>query len=106
LSNAQTFAITENVPAISASATHGRSLQNVTVSGQIFDQALEDHQVRVDWGDGTVQVVDLGSGRGGVFSLSHHFKAQGPRVRTIKLTARDDVGTLSPPVVLHVKVHK
>ena len=106
LSNAQKFAITENVPAISASATHGRSLQNVTVSGQVFDKALEDHQVRVDWGDGTVQTLHLGSGRGGPFSLFHHYKGRGPRVRTIKLTARDDVGTVSSPLLLHVRVHR
>ena len=106
LSNAQTFSITENVPALSASATHGRSLQNVTVSGQVFDQAFEDHQVRVDWGDGTVQTLDLGSGRGGPFSVFHHYKRGGPRVRTINLTARDDVGTVSSPLVLHVRVHK
>jgi hypothetical protein len=106
LSNAQTFAITENVPAISASATHGRSLQDVTVSGQVFDQALEDHQVRINWGDGTVQTLDLGSSRGGPFALFHHFSGRGPRVRNITLTALDDVGTVSPPQVLHVKVHK
>ena len=106
LSNAQKFGITENVPALSASATHGRSLQNVTVSGQVFDQALEDHQVRIDWGDGTVQVLDLGSGRGGPFSLFHHYSGRGPRVRTINLTARDDVGTVSSPLLLHVRVHR
>ena len=106
LSNGQQFAITENVPALNASAKHGRSLQDVTVSGQVFDQALEDHQVRVDWGDGTVQVLDLGSGRGGPFSLSHHFKGRGPRVRTINFTARDDAGTVSPTLSLRVRVHR
>jgi hypothetical protein len=94
------------VPAISASATHGRSLQNVTVSGQVFDQALEDHQVRVDFGDGTVQTLNLGLGRGGRFSLFHHFKGGGPRVRTINVTALDDVGTASTTLQLHVRVHK
>ena len=106
LSNAQTFSITENVPAVSASVSQGRSLQNVTVSGQVVDQAFEDHQVRVDWGDGTIQVLDLGSGRGGPFSLFHHYKRGGPRVRTINLTARDDVGTVSPTLLLHVRVHR
>ena len=96
LSNTQTFSITENVPAVSASvSSKGRSSYNVTLSGQVVDQAFEDHQVRVDWGDGTVQMLDLGSGRGGSFSVNHHYKKGGPRVRTINLTARDDVGTVS-----------
>jgi hypothetical protein len=106
LSNAQTFSITDNVPVLSASVSQGRSLQNVTLSGNVVDQALEDHQIRVDWGDGTVQTLDLGSGRGGPFSVFHHYKGGGPRVRTINLTARDDVGTVSTPLLLHVRIHR
>jgi hypothetical protein len=106
LSNAQTFTITENVPAINASVSQGRSLQNVTLSGQIVDQALEDHQVRVDWGDGTIQVLNLSHARGGPFSVFHHYKRGGPRVRTINVTARDDVGTVSNTLLIPVRVHK
>jgi len=105
LSNAQTFSITDKVPALSASVRQGRSLRDVTVSGQVVDQAFEGHQVRVDWGDGTIQVLDLGSGRGGPFSVFHHYKRGGPRVRTINLTARDDVGTVSATLLLPVRVH-
>jgi hypothetical protein len=106
ISNAQTFGITEYVPVLSASFAQGRSSQYVTLYGQVVDPALEDHQVRVDWGDGSIQVLDLGSGRGGPFSAFHHFKRGGPRVRTISLTALDDVGTSSPPLLLHVRVHR
>jgi hypothetical protein len=106
LSNHQQFSITENVPVLSASVAHGRSLQNVTVSGQVVDQAIEDHQVRVDWGDGAIQVLDLGSHPGGPFSLSHHYKMGGPRVRTVKLTARDDAGTVSRTLLLGVRLHQ
>ncbi len=106
VSNAQTFSITDTVPVVSASVLPRRSLQNVTLSGQVVDQALEDHQVRIDWGDGTIQVLDLGSGRGGPFSVSHHYKRGGPRVRTINVTAQDDVGTVSAPLLLTVRVHK
>jgi hypothetical protein len=81
-------------------------LQNVTLIGQVADQALEDHQVRVDWGDGTIQVLNLGSARGGPFSVFHHYKRGGPRVRTINLTARDDVGTVSNTLLIPVRVHK
>jgi hypothetical protein len=105
-SNAQAFSITENVPAPSASVTHGRSRQNVTLYGQVVDPASEDHQVRINWGDGTIQVLDLGSDRGGPFSVFHHFRRRGPRVRTIELTARDDVGTVSTTLRLYVRVHR
>jgi hypothetical protein len=105
LSNAQAFSITENVPTVSASVSHGRSLQNVTLSGTVVDQALEDHRVRIDWGDGTIQVLDLGSARGGPFSAFHHYKRGGPRLRTISLTARDDVGTTSSTLRIPVRVH-
>jgi hypothetical protein len=64
---------------------------------------LEDHQVRINWGDGTIQVLDLGVGRGGRFSVNHHYESGGPRARTIILTARDDVGTVSAPLVLNVR---
>jgi hypothetical protein len=105
LSNAQTFSVSENVPALSASVNHGRSRQNVTLFGQVIDQALEDHRVRIDWGDGTIQVLDLGPGKGGPFSVFHHYGRKGPRVRTINLTAVDDVGTASAPLALSVRVH-
>jgi hypothetical protein len=104
-SNAQTFKITENVPALSASVKQDRSLQNVTLFGQVIDQAFEDHQVRVDWGDGTLQVLDLSSGRGGPFSVLHHYQNTGPRVRTIRMTALDDVGTASATLLFNVRVH-
>jgi len=106
LSNAQTFSITDNVPTVSASVSHGRSLQYVTLSGQVVDQALEDHQVRINWGDGTIQVLDLGSGRGGPFSAFHHYGKRGPHVRTISLTAQDDVGTTSSILRIPVRIHR
>jgi hypothetical protein len=106
LSNAQTFSITESVPMVSASVQQGRILQNVTLSGQVVDQAIEDHRVRVDWGDGTVQTLDLGSGPGGPFSVFHHYKGGGPRVRTVKVTALDDVVTVSNTRTYPVHVHR
>jgi hypothetical protein len=105
-SNAQTFGITESVPTVSASVSRGLYSRAVTLSVQLVDQAFEGHQVRIDWGDGTIQVLDLGAGRGGPFSVSHHFKRRGPRVRTINLTALDDVGAVSAPLLLTVRVHK
>jgi hypothetical protein len=106
LSNVRTFTITENVPGVSASVKQSSSLQNVTLSGHVVDQAFEDHKVQVDWGDGTIQVLDLGSARGGPFSVSHQYSKTGPRTETITLTAFDDVGTASAPLRFTVRVHK
>jgi hypothetical protein len=108
LSNAATFVITENVPGLSATITQEHNSPNVTVKGQVFDQALEGHRVRIDWGDGTVDVVDLGSSRGGAFSMSHQYKKHGRHQRTatetIKVTALDDEGTASAVLMFSVRV--
>jgi hypothetical protein len=106
LSNAQTFTITDTVPALTATVQQDRSLQNVTLSGQVFDQASEGHRVRINWGDGVVQDVDLGVGPGGSFSVRHHFKKSGPRRRTITVTALDDEGTAGAPQTFSIRVHK
>jgi hypothetical protein len=106
LSGAQTFSITENVPAVSASVKYGRSSKYVTVVGQVVDQAFEDHKVLVNWGDGAIRVLDLGAGQGGAFSLTHHYRKRGRRLRTIHLTAQDDVGTVSPTIGLRVRAYK
>jgi hypothetical protein len=106
VSAAQTFTVTDNVPALNATISQGPSLQKVTISGQVGDQAFEGHKVRIKWGDGTVQTLDLGSGPGGSFSLSHKFKKQGPRRRIIVVTALDDEGTASAPVSFSVRVHR
>jgi hypothetical protein len=106
LSNAQTFVITENVPSLSATFTQSHNLQNVTLRGQVFDQAFEGHRVRISWGDGTSDIVDLGSSAGGPWSAFHHFRRNGPRRRTIVITAVDDVGTTSAPVTFSLLVHR
>jgi hypothetical protein len=106
LSNAQAFSITESVPAITASARQSRSLQNITITGQVVDQGREGHRVKIDWGDGTIQVLDLGSGGGGPFSVLHHFSRRGRRVTTIIVTAQDDVGTTSAALRFTLRVHR
>jgi hypothetical protein len=106
LSNAQTFAVTENVPSVSATVTQSRNLQGVTIKGQVFDQAPEGHRVRIDWGDGTIAVVDLGVSRGGAFAASHHYTRRGPRRRTVKVTALDDEGTASAVLTFSIRVHR
>jgi hypothetical protein len=106
LSNALAFSITDSVPAITASARQSRSLQNVRITGRVIDQALEGHRVTIDWGDGTIQVLDLGSGGGGPFSVFHHFSRRGRRVATITVTAQDDGGTTSAARSFTLRVHR
>lgn len=103
LSNAQTFSITESIPLIRATIAQSSSLQNVTLTGQIIDQAIEAHSVLIDWGDGTLQLIDLGSSRAAPFSLSHHFAPGVPRTRTIKVTGFDDKATASPTLQFVVR---
>jgi hypothetical protein len=106
LSNVQAFSITESVPAITSSARQSRSLQNVTITGQVIDQALEGHRVKINWGDGTIQMLDLGSGGGGPFSVLHHYSRRGRWVATIIVTAQDDVGTTSAPLSFTLRIRR
>jgi hypothetical protein len=103
-SNSRAFFITENVPTLTASVTPGTDFQQVTLSGQVVDQANGDHRVRVRWGDGQVQVLDLGLGTGGPFSVSHTFGSENPHHDTIVVTALDDAGVASPPLTFDVIV--
>jgi hypothetical protein len=104
-SNALTFRVTESVPVLTASALQGLTFQQVTVSGQVTDQAPEAHRVRINWGDGQVQILDLGVSPGGQFSATHTFAQPGhTRHDTIVVTALDDEGVASTPLKFDVIV--
>jgi hypothetical protein len=104
-SNSKTFRVTESIPQLTASVAQGQVFQQITVSGLVSDQAVEGHRVRVRWGDGQVDVLDLGVGQGGPFSVSHTF-AQPGHVHhdTIVVTALDDEGVASAPQTFDVIV--
>jgi hypothetical protein len=104
-SNARTFKVTESVPAIDASAVNGLTFQQIVLSGQVLDAAPEAHQVRIAWGDGQVQVLDLSANSDGQFSVTHTF-AQPGHVRhdTIVVTPLDDEGVAGHPLKLDVIV--
>jgi hypothetical protein len=105
LSNSTTFRVTESIPVLSASATQGQVFQQITVSGQVSDTAIEDHRVKVRWGDGQVDVLDLGISSGGPFSISHTFAQPGhTRHDAIVVTALDDAGAASAPQTFDVIV--
>jgi hypothetical protein len=104
-SNAKILHVTESVPAIDASVIQGLTFQEITLSGQVTDQAIEDHRVSIDWGDGQVQELDLPAGSDGQFTVSHTF-AQAGHVQpdTITVTALDDEGAASDPLQFDVLV--
>jgi hypothetical protein len=104
-SNAKTFVVTESIPVLTASAIQGLTFQQITVSGTVVDQASEAHRVRISWGDGQVQVINLGVGQGGPFSVTHTFAAsQHLHHDTIVVTALDDKGVASTPLKFDVIV--
>jgi hypothetical protein len=96
LSNTARFTVTESVPALMASATQGRIFQQITLSGLVSDQAAEDHKVRISWGDGKMEVIDLGVHANTPFTVSHTFAASKHLHHdTIRVTAIDDEGVAS-----------
>jgi uncharacterized protein (TIGR03437 family) len=96
-SNAVTLKVTDSAPALSASVAQGQIFQQFTLSGLVTDRAAEDHRVRIRWGDGAVQVIDLGVGSSAPFTVTHTFAQPPGHVRhdTIYVTALDDEGVAS-----------
>jgi hypothetical protein len=104
-SNSEKFTVTDSVPVLTASVIQGQMIQQITLNGLITDQAVEDHRVRINWGDGQVEVIDLGAGTGGTFSATHTFAAsQHLHHDTIVVTALDDEGVASAPLEFAVIV--
>jgi hypothetical protein len=104
-SNAERFTVTESVPALTASVTQGQIFREITLNGSVTDQAAEDHRVRINWGDGTVQVLDLGVNSSAPFSATHTFAASGHLHHdTIVVIALDDEGVASAPLTFDVIV--
>jgi IPT/TIG domain len=105
LSNAEKFTVTDSAPVLTASATQGQIFQQITLNGQVADQAIEAHRIRINWGDGQVEEIDLGVGSDGSFSASHTFAQSGDLHHdTIVVTALDDEGVASAPLTFDVIV--
>jgi hypothetical protein len=104
-SNAVTFKVTDSVPVLTASVTQGQIFQQFTLSGLVTDQAAEGHKVRINWGDGTVQTIDLGVSSSAPFAVTHTFAQPGHTHHdTIVVTALDDQGVASAPLKFDVIV--
>jgi hypothetical protein len=102
-----TVIVADFIPLIQAHVHHHEHQHHVTLTGTFFDAASEDHEVVVNWGDGTTSVLDLGISRTSPFSLDHqysgHFLAEhGGRVR-VTVTVIDDDGESSAPLVFNLK---
>jgi hypothetical protein len=104
-SNSEKFTVTDSVPALTASVTQGQVFQQITLSGLVTDQTVEAHRLRINWGDGVVQVVDLGVNASAPFSITHTYAtSQHLRHQTIVVTALDDEGVASAPLTFDVIV--
>jgi hypothetical protein len=104
-SNSVKFTVTDSVPMLTASVAQGQIFQQITLNGLVTDQAVEDHRVRINWGDGQVEVIDLGVGTGGTLSATHTFAAsEYLHHDTIVVTALDDEGAASAPLKFDVIV--
>jgi hypothetical protein len=103
-SNARTFHVKESVPAIDATVTQGQIFQEITLTGQVTDPALEAHPVRIHWGDGQVQTIDANPD--GSFTVRHTFVQPPGHVHhdTIVVRALDDEGVKSDRLVFDVLV--
>jgi hypothetical protein len=104
-SNAVKFTITHSAPELEASVARGLSFKDITLNGQVTDQAFEGHSVSIDWGDGVVQVLDLGVSSAASLSITHTFAASKHLYHdTIVVTALDDNGIASDSLTFDVIV--
>jgi hypothetical protein len=104
-SNSAKFTVTDSVPVLNASVTQGQVFQQITLDGLVTDQAAEAHRVRIDWGDGTKEVLELGVGSSSPFAVTHTFAQSGHLHHdTIVVTALDDEGVASAPLKFDVIV--
>jgi hypothetical protein len=104
-SNSVKFTVKDSVPELSATVTQGQIFRQINLNGLVTDPALEDHRVRVKWGDGTTQVIDLGVSSSAPFSISHTFAQPGHTHHdTIVVTALDDKDVASASLTFDVIV--
>jgi hypothetical protein len=99
------FTVTDTAPVLTASVTQGTTFQDFTLNGLVTDQATEGHRVRINWGDGSKQTLDLGVSSSSPFTATHTFAQHGHlRHDTIEVTALDDRGVASDPLTFDVIV--
>jgi hypothetical protein len=104
-SNSEKFTVTDSVPVLTAAVAQGQVFQQITLSGLVTDQTVEAHRLRINWGDGHVQVVDLGVNASAPFSLTHTYATSAHlRHETIVVTALDDEGVASAALKFDVIV--
>jgi hypothetical protein len=98
--------VADSVPVVHASLRHGHNPHEVFVTVNFSDSAREDHQLLINWGDGTTSLIDLGVGNGGTYVVSHLYHGHLRHHLQIVVTVLDDDGTSSAPVALTVNFNE
>ncbi len=105
-----TAQVEDSIPAVNAWMFRGRDRQRVYLFVQFTDLEREHHSARVDWGDGTVTEVRLGTSTEGFRFLTHRYSERfvehHPHGTQIVVTVADGDGTTSDPEVLAVEFHR
>jgi hypothetical protein len=101
-----TATVADSIPVVHASLRHGHNPHEVFVTVNFSDSALEDHQLLINWGDGTTSLIDLGVGTGGTYILRHLYHGHLRHHLQIVVTVLDDDGTSSAPVALTVNFNE
>jgi hypothetical protein len=101
VSNSLSFLIADPNPTVNATATGFTGA--ATIKGSFSDMVAEAHQIIINWGDGTTDILPLGISASGKFKLTHKYKGkQALRRHKITVVVTDDEGQTSNTVTLFV----
>jgi hypothetical protein len=102
--------VQDSIPVVHAWAFQGWDMRRVYLLGQFTDLELEQHTARIDWGDGTVTEIGLGTSMDGflfrVHRYSERFVEHHSNGTHITVTVADAEGTTSDPEILTVEFHR
>ena len=107
VSAASAITVADSIPEVTASQGQNPFLpRRVTVTATFSDQTCEHHTATVDWGDGSVSTIDLGTSAGGSFALRHWYTPEFAHSHrdgvNLEVTVQDDLGTVSDIEVLPI----
>jgi hypothetical protein len=104
LSAVCTATVTASVPVVAATATQDHSAHHVQLSVAYADAARVGHFLKINWGDGTENTIDLGAQRYGLVRVTHDYARNGQDSAMITVAVVDADGTSSVPVTLTVRL--
>jgi hypothetical protein len=101
-----TAIVTDSIPALIVSLTQNPlNPAQVQVNGTYSDLVAKHHTAVINWGDGTIRRIDLGTSARGSFALTHSYTSRFTHqnnLALINVTVVDDDGTSSAVDVLFV----